>query len=218
MSGQELSDLARKSFIPVLGAEARLEAVDWYGKAAIRKVRIPKSYRIEQLDKILRARRTRQEVEILHTAKLGGADCPVVYFADPISSEIIMEFVSGTLLRNLEGPNKPIFQDVGKYTGKLHRSGIIHGDLTTKNMILSGDRLVFIDFGLAFFSNRTEDRAEDFHLLKQVLKTENSQKKALSEFEAALRGYAEILGEKQVRLVKSQIAKIELRGRYAQVD
>jgi Kae1-associated kinase Bud32 len=218
VSGQELTDLSPTSFVPVLGAEARLEVVDWYGKAAVRKARIPKSYRIEQLDKILRARRTKQEVEILHASKLAGVDCPVVYFTDPLSSEIIMEFVSGTLLRNLEASSETIFQEVGKYTGKLHRAGIIHGDLTTKNMILSGERLVFIDFGLAFFSDRTEDQAEDLHLLKQVLKTENFQKKAVSKFEAALEGYTEILGEKQARLVKSQIAKIELRGRYAQVD
>ncbi len=214
----ERLELTSSIFSPVLGAEARLDAVDWYGKSAIRKARIPKSYRLEPLDAILRARRTREEVEILHSAKLAGVDCPEVYFADPYSCEIIMEFISGILLKNIRNKDESIFRTVGRYTGKLHVGGIIHGDLTTKNIIISEDRLVFIDFGLAFFSDRIEDAAEDLHLLKQVLKTEISQKKAMTNFGATLQGYAETVGEKRTVMVKSQIARIELRGRYAQVD
>ncbi len=214
----QLSELSANEFSPVLGAEARLDLVDWYGKPAIRKSRIPKTYRIEQLDKLLRARRTKEEVEILHAAKLADVDCPEVYFADPETSEIIMEYVPGLLLKEIHNPNDIVFRRVGQYSGRLHSKRIIHGDLTTKNVILSGERLVFIDFGLAFFSDRIEDRAEDLHLLKQVLKTETSLKRAMSNFEAILEGYADIVGKKQTGEVKSQIAKIELRGRYAQVD
>jgi TP53 regulating kinase and related kinases len=214
----ELSKLSAIEFSPVLGAEARLDLFDWYGKPAIRKSRIPKAYRIEQLDKILRTRRTKEEMEILHAAKLVGVDCPEVYFADPEASEIIMEFVPGLLLKEIYGSSDTVFRRVGQYSGRLHSKGIIHGDLTTKNMILSGERLVFIDFGLAFFSDRIEDRAEDLHLLKQVLKTETSLKKAMSNFEATLDGYTNIVGKNRASEVKSQIAKIELRGRYAQVD
>jgi Kae1-associated kinase Bud32 len=214
----ELSELSPTEFSPVFGAEARLDLVDWYGKPAIRKSRIPKAYRIEQLDKILRARRTKEEVEILRAAKLAGVDCPEVYFADPETSEIIMEFVPGLLLKEIRDSNAAVFRRVGQYSGKLHSKGIIHGDLTTKNMILSRDRLMFIDFGLAFFSDRIEDKAEDLHLLKLVLKTESSLRRAMSNFDATLEGYSDIAGENQMSDVKSQIAKIELRGRYAQVD
>ena len=214
----QLSEISTAEFSPVLGAEARLDLVDWYGKTAIRKSRIPKAYRIEQLDKLLRARRTKEEVEILHAAKLAGVDCPEVYFADQESSEIVMEFVPGPLLKEIRDSSDALFRKVGQYAGRLHSKGIIHGDLTTKNMILSQERLVFIDFGLAFFSDRIEDGAEDLHLLKQVLKTETSLSKAISNFEAAMDGYSEIAGENQTSEVKSQIAKIELRGRYAQVD
>ena len=47
----------------------------------------------------------------------------------------------------------------------------MHGDLTTKNAIIHGDRLVLIDFGLSFISDRLEDRGEDIHLLKQAIKS-----------------------------------------------
>jgi TP53 regulating kinase and related kinases len=204
-------------FETVLGAEARLDLIDWYGQPAIRKSRIPKDYRIAPLDKVLRSRRTKEEVEILHSSKLAGVDCPALFFADPKSSEIIMEFVRGVLLKNSDS-GEHIFRQVGRCTGFLHSKGIIHGDLTTKNIIISGPRLVFIDFGLAFFSDRIEDRAEDLHLLKQVLKTEQSPKKAMSDFESAMTGYTAVVGQETAKAVKTQIAKIELRGRYAQVD
>jgi len=206
-----------KSF-PVLGAEATIEFVDWYGMPAIRKYRIPKSYRVDEIDRILRSKRTKEEVEILHASKQAGVDCPTVFFADPTLSEIVMEYVPGILVKDLDEDSKGIFDAIGQRTGLLHCSGIIHGDLTTKNIIISGERLVFIDFGLSFFSPRIEDKAEDLHLLKQALKSSLPMKKAAVNFSAALNGYEEIVGKNTTDAVKRQIALIELRGRYAQVD
>jgi len=209
---------ATTNFVTVHGAEARLDLIDWYGQAAIRKSRIPKEYRIAQLDKLLRIRRTKEEAAILHASKIAGVDCPAVFFSDPKSSEIIMEFVRGVLLKNFHDSRDLIFQWVGRYAGLLHSKGIIHGDLTTKNIIISDGRLVLIDFGLAFFSYRIVDRAADLHLLKLVLKTEESLKREMSDFESVMAGYTAVVGEERARAVKAQIAKIELRGRYAQVD
>jgi TP53 regulating kinase and related kinases len=209
--------LGELNFTPVLGAEARIDLVEWYGKPAIRKYRIPKSYRLEQLDRLLRSRRTKEEVEILYASKIAGVNCPTVFFADPVSSEIIMEYIQGPLL-NISKNRNSIFAQIGRFAAMLHSKGIIHGDLTTKNVIISGEKPVLIDFGLSFFSDRIEDRAEDLHLLKQALKSTGPLKKAKSEFEAALKGYEEISGSKMVKTIRLQIAKIELRGRYAQVD
>jgi TP53 regulating kinase-like protein len=206
------------NFSPIDGAEARIELVDWYGKPAIRKARMPKPYRIELLDRTIRSRRTKEEVEILHACKLAGVDCPQVHFADPISSEIIMEYIQGTVLKDFRGDTENVLRQVGSKTARLHLNRIIHGDLTTKNMIISGERVAFIDFGLSFFSDRIEDRAEDLHLLKQALKSSESTRKANSQFEEAMNGYLDIAGKKDTAAVKKQIAKIELRGRYAQVD
>ena len=214
--------LSAIDFTPVLGAEAQIELVDWYGKIAIRKMRIPKTYRTEVLDKQLRLRRTKEEVEILHASKLAGVECPNIFFADPESSEIIMEYVSGILLKDAtngeRNKNRETFRRLGGYAARLHAKGIIHGDLTTKNVILSKERMVLIDFGLAFISDRIEDRAEDLHLLKQALKSSDSMKNAGDEFEDVMNGYESEAGEKTTSMVRRQMSKIERRGRYAQVD
>ena len=206
-----------------VGAEAILELADWYGKPAIRKIRVPKKYRNKALDKILRTRRTREEVELLHNAKLCRVDCPHVYFADPERSEIIMEYVRGDLLKDVEEGRKgreELLARLGVFAARLHSGEIIHGDLTTKNVIVSENgRLVIIDFGLSFMSDRVEDRAEDMHLLKQALISSSSSPTVASrDFELVLGGYATEAGAANTKLIRKQISEIERRGRYARVD
>ena len=41
--------------------------------------------------------------------------------------------------------------------------------------ILKNGKVYFIDFGLGFFSNKTEDKAVDLHLLKQALESKHYQ-------------------------------------------
>jgi Kae1-associated kinase Bud32 len=66
-----------------------------------------------------------------------------------------------------------ICQKIGASIAKLHDNNIIHGDLTTSNMILKKDKVFFIDFGLSFISGRIEDKACDLHLIKQALEAKN---------------------------------------------
>jgi TP53 regulating kinase and related kinases len=205
-------------FSPVQGAEARIELVEWYGKPAIRKSRIPKQYRLQELDQLLRTKRTKEEVEILYAAKLAGVPCPRVYFADPTSSEIILEYVRGNLLRNTPNSKSLVYEQLGRNAAVLHSRAIIHGDLTTKNVIVNEELPILIDFGLSFYSDRLEDKAEDLHLLKQALKSSESDRRALLKFDHAMKGYSEIAGGINEKVIRKQIAKIELRGRYAQVD
>ena len=206
-------------FETTYGAEAKIELSDWYSTPVIAKTRLPKAYRNKDLDDILRRRRTREEAELLHAAKLSKVDCPEVYFVDPLSSEIVMENDEGPLLKDLRAEGKfREYLKLGSMIANLHSRGIIHGDLTTKNVIVSGDRLVLIDFGLSFISDRIEDRAEDLHLLKQGLKSSGTLSAAVSQFDKVLKGYREVAGEKEMNRIRKQIGKIELRGRYAQVD
>ena len=56
----------------------------------------------------------------------------------------------------------------------LHDGGLVHGDLTTSNMLLrqneDGKRdLVLIDFGLSFNSTLAEDKAVDLYVLERAL-------------------------------------------------
>lgn len=202
----------------MVGAEAKIDLVDYYGRPAIRKFRTPKKYRLKELDQLLRTKRTKEEVEILFSAMLAGVRCPKVYFADPGSSEIILEYICGNLLKDSPNSGRTTYVELGRMAGMLHSKGIIHGDLTTKNVILESGMPILIDFGLSFYSDRLEDKAEDLHLLKQALRSTEPDRRALLMFGYAMEGYCEIVGGKNEGQVKRQIAKIELRGRYAQVD
>ena len=125
-----------------------------------------------------------------------------------------MDFISGKKLSdNLDDfdlkKQIEICTELGKEVGKIHDLGLIHGDLTTSNMILSDNKVYFIDFGLAFHSSRIEDMAVDLHLLRQALEAKhfsNWQKL----FEAVLNGYS----SKDKSKVLAQLEKVESRGRY----
>src|SRR3989338_9500931 len=58
---------------------------------------------------------------------------------------------------------------MGENIAKLHHHNIIHGDLTTSNMILDKEKINFIDFGLSQFSDKIEDKAVDLFVLDRAL-------------------------------------------------
>ena len=95
--------------------------------------------------------------------------------------------------------------------GKIHDLDIVHGDLTTSNMILKDNKIVLIDFGLAQFSSKVEDKAVDLHLFKQALESRHSQvwEKAFTQF---LSGYQPANKKEEL----SRLEKVEKRGRNKQ--
>src|SRR3989338_6709944 len=110
------------------GAEAILSLFEIDGKKYIKKQRIQKTYRIQELDEKLRKSRTKKK-----------KNCKVI----------------------------------GKNIALLHQQEIIHGDLTTSNMILKGEEVYFIDFGLSFIDPKAEHKAVDLHLLRQALESKH---------------------------------------------
>ena len=98
--------------------------------------------------------------------------------------------------------------------GRLHKHGIIHGDLTTSNMILTPhDKIVFVDFGLSERSEELEPKGVDLHLMKQAFYSTH-HKRAKESFKAVMAGYAEIVGKEKTKRVMEKIRQIEKRGRY----
>lgn len=202
------------------GAEAIVDLVNWNGELAISKTRLAKNYRKPELDKMLRSRRTREESIILHAAKIAGVSCPELYFSDPDKCEIVMEYVKGTHLKDLAHESSStslLFKLLGETVANMHCGRIIHGDLTTKNILVKERRIFLIDFGLSFVSERMEDRADDLHLLKQALKASSSRSVALY-MSQVFKGYEKIMGPEHRRMVEHQVLEIEKRGRYARVD
>ena len=188
------------------------EAIIIKSKNTIIKDRIPKSYRHPSLDKKLRKRRTKSETKLLTKAH-ALIPTPRVISSDN-NSQITMEFISGKRLSdNLEKMKnwQSVCKQIGSNLALLHDSGIIHGDLTTSNMILTHQsKLYFIDFGLGFHSDRTEDKAVDLHLIKEALEARHHTifEKAFSN---VLEGYKT---SKNYKKTTAQLEKVERRGRY----
>jgi len=178
------------------------------------KRRVIKGYRLPELDEKIRKQRTKRESKILEkTAKL--IPVPKLIAVRDKEKEIDMEFIEGKRLSDhLESlPNAEwICNQIGKHIAKLHDNSIIHGDLTTSNMIFSDSKLYFIDFGLSFISDRIEDKAVDLHLIKEALEAkhfENYEK----FFKAVLKGYK---SSKNYKQTLERLKKVESRGRYKQ--
>jgi len=206
------------------GAEADIYLVEWYGKKAISKVRRPKQYMHHMLDREIRRKRTLHEAEMLNMAKRAMVTTPLIYFVDPLNAEIIMQYIEGYTVKDLmtnDNIEDPLLRqaliDMGIYTARLHARNIIHGDLTTSNFILhNSNRLVLIDFGLAFYSSRTEDKAVDIRLIKEVMSSAHAN--LFNEaFRLFIDGYASVAGEDNTKVLLKKVREIEQRGRYARV-
>lgn len=176
----------------------------------VTKDRIEKGYRIRILDNKLRKSRTKSEAKLLEKASQ-LISTPKVIKTDN-KQKIQMQFTNGKKLSDYLDSlpdNNEICKQIGNSVAKLHDNNIIHGDLTTSNMILKDNKVYFIDFGLGFTSRRIEDKAVDLHLLKQALEAKHFQNwKPL--FEAVLKGY----NSKDKILILKQLEKVESRGRY----
>jgi len=195
------------------GAEADIYLVDWFGIKAISKIRSPKPYRHKELDAVLRKRRTIHEATLMSAAKATGVSCPFIFFVDPSKAEIIMEFVKGSNVRDALTP--VLCEKLGRYAAMLHSGNIIHGDLTTSNFIIDAKKLVLLDFGLSYYSERTEDAATDLRLIKEAFTSAHVEVKGT--FQRFMKGYSSIEGQKRADKILENVLEIEQRGRYARV-
>ncbi len=189
------------------GAEAILKKEN----STLVKDRIAKGYRIAQIDERLRKSRTRSEANLIREAGRAGVNVPNIINEGSFTIE--MGFIDGNKVRDaLDKKNcKEICSHIGESVAKLHNRGIIHGDLTTSNMILKDGKIFFIDFGLGFFSQRTEDKAVDLRLLHQAL--ESTHFEILEEaWDIILKSYKENYAGSD-KVIKA-LSKIEKRGRY----
>ena len=187
------------------GAEAKL----YKDSGNLVKDRVKKLYRIDDLDKKLRKRRTKKEARILDKLRYTEFTPKIVANDE---QKIIMEFIDGVTLRDyLNKKNyKQLMQELGKKIAILHKYGIIHGDLTTSNFVFK-DKIYFIDFGLSFESQKVEDKAVDLHLLKQALESKHYQiweecyKEALDAYQKESKDGTEVI---------KRLETVEKRGRY----
>ena len=200
------------------GAEADLILdPDWNGRKALLKRRGVKKYRHPQIDRDIRRYRTLHEADLIHRAKEAGVPTPLIYQLDPEEATIVMEFIEGTKVRDVVPmlsleENCAVFRLIGEESGRLHAAALIHGDLTTSNMIKDGDRVVFIDFGLGEISKEIEKRGVDFNLMVRMLASTHYtiMEPLLESFKA---GYRAAMGS-EADEVFQRADEIRRRGRY----
>ncbi|EIE22357.1 kinase-like protein [Coccomyxa subellipsoidea C-169] len=160
------------------GAEAKLWKGVYLGRPTIVKQRFNKKYRHSTLDTKLTLSHLHalQEVRSILRARKLGVPTPVLYFVEHEASAIYMELVQGCSVKAalLEGKlseeeRHALLREIGRVVALLHDGGMVHGDLTTSNMLLKGNSsLVLIDFGLSSNTTLPEDKAVDLYVLERA--------------------------------------------------
>jgi Kae1-associated kinase Bud32 len=192
------------------------EAILYLDDSQLIKERIKKNYRLKEIDEKLRKLRTRKEARLLNEAKRAGIETPKIFSVDEKGFKIAMEFVDGKRLKEFfnetdDESRKRVAEELGRQVGLLHKNGIVHGDLTTSNMILKDDKIFFIDFGLGDFSNRIENQAVDLSVLREAFKSTHFKHLDLL-WESFIKGYKQT--NDKFNKVLDTLNDIEKRGRY----
>ncbi len=196
------------------GAEAILYLDKSDGETALVKERVKKSYRLPELDEKIRKQRTARESSLLSAARRSSVSTPRII--DVKGFSIIMEFIDGQRVKDVfnslpEKERGMVCRLIGEMAAKMHAANIVHGDLTTSNMILKDGKLFIIDFSLGKNSNRPEDKATDLYLLYEAIKAihykclDSAWRNILNTYEHNYSNSADVL---------RQLEKIEKRRRY----
>jgi TP53 regulating kinase-like protein len=194
----------------------RVWAGTFCGVPAVVKQRFKKRYRHPALDAKLTAQRLKQEVRSMLRARKLGVPTPTLLHVDMDTACIYMERVPGVAVKAaLGGPGaggeaggpglgpaaaEALVREMGVLVARLHDGGVVHGDLTTSNVMAAPAaagadggaaapaRLVLIDFGLSSFSSLPEDRAVDIYVLERAFSSAHAQD-GPRLFEAFLESY-----------------------------
>ncbi|KAI0134439.1 BUD32 protein kinase [Xylariales sp. AK1849] len=241
------------------GAEGRLYRTTYLSPSTpcALKHRPSKPYRHPLLDARLTRHRILSEARILHKCRREGVAVPALYGIDESEGVLAMEWIEGQPVRvgvneflrrrkevhgdgehvKVEGGGDlvPLMRRVGTAVGRLHKAGIIHGDLTTSNMMLrpwerghgAGNghhasekergeeegllegEIVIIDFGLASQGTADEDRAVDLYVLERAFGSTHPRAEGL--FSVVLEAYNGTF--KGAPVVLKKLEDVRMRGR-----
>lgn len=198
------------------GAEAKIVKTRYMNRDVVQKIRLKKRYRHEIIDRRLISSRTREEAKLINEARENGISVPIIYDIDLLKGIITMEYLKGARIKDIfniisDEERKRICLLIGKNIAKFHKKDIIHGDLTTSNMILMDDRIHFIDFGLGEKSSEIETKGVDLHVLMEAIESAHSS--FSYSFKYVLQGYKDELKDEADSIIK-KIEEIVRRGRY----
>ena len=168
-----------RSTIIKVAAESVVSRTRRFGVVVALKERRPKRYRHPSIDSRLTNERIVQESRLIPVARRAGVRVPAVLDVDLARSSLVIEFVPGPtakeIIERAKGPGaglkrSRLCREIGRMAGRLHAAGIVHGDLTTSNVIVSSHGPVMIDFGLARRADDDESRGADLILLEHAFR------------------------------------------------
>ena len=139
----------------------------------------------------------------------------------------------GVVVEGWEQNVEVLMGKIGRAVGRMHEVGVVHGDLTTSNMMLRPGKtlqqngetthgehmetaeeilrgeVVLIDFGLAGQSLQDEDKAVDLYVLERAFGSTHPE--AEEGFQEVLKVYGE--SYKGAKVVLKRLEEVRMRGR-----
>lgn len=205
------------------GAEAKLYVSEYQGQPCLVKERFQKNYRLVELDKTLTKSRIKAEQKAVKRCEEAGILVPKVFNVDFNERTIYMEYFDKAITakdfilqiqkQSKEEKLEELTKRIGQVVGKLHVNNIIHGDLTTSNLLINhkGDDydVILIDFGLSCYSTSTEDKGVDLYVLERALLSTHSSLPDL--FESILKQY-QVTNTSSAETIK-KFEDVRARGR-----
>ena len=151
----------------------------YLGRDAILKTRFSKS----DLDKQIAKERTKSEARSLIRCLEMRLPVPVLHDADLENCILTIEYINESVtVRNYldEALNSETFNSenilslakrIGHTIGRLHENHIIHGDLTSSNMLITKpyekSKIILIDFDMSSEDSRSKPKADDLYVLEK---------------------------------------------------
>ncbi|KAG9248980.1 kinase-like protein [Calycina marina] len=210
------------------------------------KYRPRKPYRHPTLDTRLTKHRILSEARLLLKCRKEGVPVPSVYAVDEGQGWLMLEWIEGEVVRvrlnewlrwrrekgtaegEEEGELRGLMERIGEAVGMMHGVGVVHGDLTTSNLMLKSrehaevndhaeggeenllaGEVIIIDLGLASVSRFEEDRAVDLYVLERAFGSTHPRAEGL--FEVVLEAYGKSF--KGAPIVLKRLEDVRMRGR-----
>ncbi len=192
------------------GAESDITYEKFHSFDAVKKARIPKGYRLKELDHAIRKARMRREITMLYRLSQANVPVPEIFAVDVENASFSMERIEGVQLSMMIEPDMGIGEKLGRAVGKMHSSSLCHGDLTMNNILVADNEIVIIDPSMGNPSGNIQDFAYDMRLLREsVNATIHDGNRFMSHVEKAYRETFHDAGR-----VLEEVKNIEARRRY----
>ncbi|KAM7356835.1 EKC/KEOPS complex subunit TP53RK-like [Cochliomyia hominivorax] len=213
------------------GAEGRLYLGEFKGEKCLIKERFVKKYRHQELDNQITRQRMKAETKAAGRCQTAGIIAPRILHMDLNERKIYMEYFDKAItakeytqrtVANEKDKTEEILKSlcfiIGGIIGKMHANNIIHGDLTTSNILINPKHeedfaefdVVFIDFGLSHYNQSSEDKGVDLYVLERALLSTHSEQPYL--FEYMLQAYRKECGKDEESVV-AKFEEVRARGR-----